>query len=321
MSDAAYGQIPRIVSLIASATEILHALDLGEAQVGRSHECDWPPAVKSLPQVTGPNFEISGSSLDIDQAVRALSERALSVYDVDQAALAALKPDIIITQDQCAVCAVSLADVEGAVRSLAGSEATIVSLSPNTLNDVFRGIERVAVASGFQERGETVVTVLKRRLERVRQLTGGQPVARLAFIEWIEPMMSCGHWMPELIALAGGETIAGTMGASSPYLDWDELAGSDPDVIFVAPCGFDIARTLEDMAVLEAHPAWPGLRAVANGDVYIGDGNSYFNRPGPRLVESAEILAEVLHPSVCDFGHLGEGYVKYQGGPKGAAPR
>jgi iron complex transport system substrate-binding protein len=302
---------PRIVSLIASATEIVHALGLGENFVGRSHECDWPPAVVQKPQLTRPKFKVDGTSADIDRSVQALVADALAVYEVDAGLLESLSPDLIITQDQCAVCAVSLADVEQAVCQIAGDQANVVSLSPHSLADVFDDVMRVAAAANVQEQGQAIVATLKRRLDRVATSVKGQPVTKMAFIEWIEPLMSCGHWMPELIALAGGETAAGETGTKSPYLSWAALAEADPDVILVAPCGFEIQRTLQEMPVLERNPVWPGLRAVANGNVFVADGNAYFNRPGPRLVESAEILAEVLHPESCDFGHMGEGYLRF----------
>lgn len=299
---------PRVISLIASATEIVHALDFGDAQVGRSHECDWPPSVLDLPQLTKPRFKVSGGSAAIDKAVRDLVTNALAVYEVDPDGLADLAPDVIVTQDQCVICAVSLADVERAVCQTTGLEAKVISLKPHSLDDVYRDIETVSAALGTKDRGVKLVSKMQHRLNRIEALTKERDRPRFAFIEWMDPLMSCGHWMPELAKMAGGESIFGEPGANSPTLTWDQLVASDPDAIVVAPCGYDIATTMKEIETLTGHPHWRTLRAVVNGQVYVADGNAYFNRPGPRLVESAEILAEILHPSICDFGHLDEAY-------------
>jgi len=302
---------PRVVSLIASATEIVHALGAGEMQVGRSHECDWPPAVLDLPALTRPKFKVDGSSRDIDQAVRSLVEQGLSVYAVDAASLKALAPDVILTQDQCEVCAVSLADVERAVCSWTDNAANIVSLRPHTMADVYGDISRVAAALGRSEDGKRLIGRMQARIAAVSAAVDGRDKQRLAFIEWVDPPMSGGHWMPELIAAAGGINLFGETGASSPWITWKDVAAADPDVILVAPCGYDISVTLREMRVLAHKSDWQNLRAVRQDRVFVADGNAYFNRPGPRLVESAEILAEVLHPDACDFGHHGKGFVPY----------
>lgn len=302
------GTQPRVVSLIASATEIVHALGMGEAQVARSHECDWPPGVIKLPQLTRPRFNVQGGSRAIDDAVRDLMANALSVYEVDAAKLSETAPDVIITQDQCVVCAVSLADVERAICETTGLDAGIVSLRPETMDDVFRDIAIVADKLAVPDRGTALVASLKRRFERLQKLTARRGKPRLAYIEWMDPLMSCGHWMPELIDAAGGVSIFGTMGEGSPTLDWAQFTASDPDIIVIAPCGYKIEDTMHEITTLTGHPAWPGLRAVAEGHVFVADGNAYFNRPGPRLIESAEILAEIFHPDICDFGHRDEGY-------------
>ncbi len=312
MSDASGVSPPqslRIVSLIASATEIVHALGMGDAQVGRSHECDWPPGVLDLPQLTKAKFKVSGGSAAIDRAVRDLVTNALAVYEVDPDGLAALAPDVILTQDQCVVCAVSLSDVEQAVCQTTGLEANIVSLKPHSMADVYRDIQKVADAFQEPQRGETLVASMQRRLRRVEKLTKGRYQPSVAFIEWIDPLMSCGHWMPELVSVAGGVSLFGEQGATSPYVSWQQLAESDPDVIVIAPCGYDISETKKELDVLTQNPLWSGLRAVADGKVFVADGNAYFNRPGPRLVETAEIMGEILHPSVCDFGHMDQAYI------------
>ena len=303
----------RIVSLIASATEIVCALGFEDQLVGRSHECDFPLEVKRLPQLTSPKFEVEGTSAEIDQRVQSVLEDALSVYRVDAKALDELKPTHIITQSQCEVCAVSLKDVEQAVCELTGSRPMIVSLEPNALDDVWADISRVGAALDASDRAEQLVDELKSRMDDIVQRThwlDSNP--SVAYIEWIDPLMAGGNWMPELIAMAGGLNLFGEAGKHSPWMTWEELVAADPDVIFVAPCGFDIARTLEEMHLLRARDEWHGLKSVGANRVFVADGNQYFNRPGPRLVESLEILAEVIHPNVFHFGHENTGWVRYK---------
>ena len=307
------GNTPRVVSLIASATEIVHALGRGPAQVARSHECDWPPNVLSLPGLTRPKFKVEGSSRAIDQAVRALVEQGLAVYEVDAEALRALAPDVILTQDQCEVCAVSLADVERAVCAWVGNAPTVVSLRPHTMADVYADIGRVASALRCAAEGEALIAHMQTRIAAATAKVAELSKPRLAFIEWIDPPMSGGHWMPELIEAAGGFNLFGERGAQSPWITWEAVAAADPDMILVAPCGYDIPTTTREMGALEGNAIWQGLRAVREGRVLLVDGNAFFNRPGPRLVESAEILAEILHPKACDFGHRGSAYVPFAG--------
>ncbi len=302
----------RVVSLIASATETLHALGSGDMQVGRSHECDWPAKVLDLPDLTRAKFKVHGAtSAEIDRSVEELVEEGLAVYEVDAAQLKALAPDIILTQDQCEVCAVSLADVERAVCSWTDSQAAIVSLRPHTMHDIYQDIARIADAIGKPEQGDTLTDKIQDRLQQIASMTEGRQKPRLAFIEWVEPPMSGGHWMPELIEIAGGENLFGKTGANSPWIQWDEVAAADPEVILVAPCGYDVATTLREMEQLRTNTVWNNLRAVREGHVFAADGNAYFNRPGPRLVESAEILAEILHPDMCAFDHKGTAYVPW----------
>ena len=301
--------MPRIVSLISSATEIVHALGFGEHLVGRSHECDYPPSVRALPVCTEPKFDPDGTSYQIDQRVKAILQEAVSVYRIDAALLDQLAPDFIITQSQCEVCAVSLKDVEAAACQLIGSQPRLVSLEPNALEDVWVDIQRVAEALEVAGRGVEVVAQLKERLEIVAQRA--QALAerpRVACIEWIDPLMAAGNWVPELVEMAGGENLFGAAGDHSPWMEWEELQAQDPDVIVVLPCGYDIEKTRSEMGPLTARSGWTNLRAVRHGRVYLTDGNQYFNRPGPRLAESLEILAEVLHPRVFHCGYEGRGW-------------
>ncbi len=299
----------RIVSLIPSSTEIVCALGFEAHLVGRSHECDFPPSVRRLPVCTEPKFTPEGTSYAIDQQVKRILHEALSVYRVYGDRLRQLQPDIIITQTQCEVCAVSLRDVEQVVCDWLDTRAQIVSLEPNTLADVWADMCRVAEALGAPERGMALVRRLRSRMaalaERARALPDRPTVA---CIEWIDPLMAAGNWMPELVEMAGGSNLFGLAGQHSPWLSWEALRDKDPDVILVTPCGFDIQRSRLEMPTLMRKPGWSDLKAVRSGRVVLADGNQYFNRPGPRLVESLEILAEVLHPGVFHFGHAGTGW-------------
>jgi len=302
----------RIVSLIASATEIVCALGFEDQLVGRSHECDYPLSVKQLPQLTTPKFKVEGSSLEIDQRVKAILLDALSVYQVDPRLLEELQPTHIITQSQCEVCAVSLKDVELAVCEFTSSKPVIVSLEPNSLDDVWADIRRVGESLGAADRAENLIGQIESRMDDIVQRTHWlESNPTVAYIEWIDPLMAGGNWMPELVDIAGGVNLFGEAGKHSPWMTWDELLEKDPDIIFVSPCGFDIERTLQEMHLLTEKPEWKSLKAVAAGRVFVADGNQYFNRPGPRLIESLEILAEIIHPNVFHFGHEGKGWVRY----------
>jgi iron complex transport system substrate-binding protein len=303
----------RIVSLISSATEIVCALGLELDLVGRSHECDYPEPVLRLPVCTAPKFNIEGSSYEIDQRVKALLQEGLSVYRVDAARLRELRPDVILTQTQCEVCAVSLRDVEHAVCDWLDSRPRIVSLAPNALADVWADIHRVAEALNVPERGAELIGRLQYEMTAVSEKAQAVPARPMvACIEWIEPLMAAGNWMPELVEMAGGVNLFGTAGAHSPWLTWQDLCARDPDVIVCLPCGWDIERTRREMPVLTRKPEWPQLRAVRSGRVYLTDGNQYFSRPGPRLSQSLQILAEIFHPSVFQFGHEGTGWQPYR---------
>jgi iron complex transport system substrate-binding protein len=304
--------LPRIVSLIASATEIVCALGLENDLVGRSHECDYPESVTRLPICTAPKFNVEGSSYEIDQRVKALLQEGLSVYRVDAARLRELRPDVILTQTQCEVCAVSLRDVEEAVCDWLDSRPRVVSLAPNALADIWADIHRVADALHVPERGAELIGRLQQRMAAVCEQAQTLPERpTVACVEWIEPLMAAGNWMPELVAMAGGVNLFGTAGAHAPWLTWQELCAKDPDVIVVLPCGWNIERSRREMPVLAQKPEWLQLRAVRHGRVYLTDGNQFFNRPGPRLVESLQILAEILHSAAFHFGHEETGWQQY----------
>jgi iron complex transport system substrate-binding protein len=294
----------RVASLLPSLTEIVCALGCREGLVGRSHECDYPSDVGALPALTAPKFDPKGSSLAIDQRVRALVRDGLSVYRVDPEGLKAARPDVILTQDQCEVCAAGIADVELAVASWLGDAPRVLSLAPRHIGDVWSDVERIAVALDIPERGRSLARQLREATaELSEQAAATDTRPRLVCIEWIDPLMAAGNWMPELVELAGGIPVFGESGELSPWITWEDVVAADPDVLLVMPCGFDVERTRAELPILEALPGYPALRAVREGRAFIADGNQYFNRSGPRLLESLQILAELLHPECFDFGH------------------
>ncbi len=292
--------MPSIVTLLAAATEIVAAVGAGDELVGVSHECDYPPeAVAGRPVLTAARVGSLATSAGVDRSVRRLVADALAVYDVDVELLAALAPDVIVTQDLCRVCAVSVDDVRAAVaRRQRKADVALVSLHPRRLGDILGDIARVADAAGRPAAGERVVAGLQDRIEHVRTVASGAPRRpRVVTVEWIEPVMLGGLWMPELIELAGGEPLGVAAGAPAPTVARDVLARLAPDVVLVKPCGFTVERTLAELPVLTRTlpwRAWTGLGGAAR--VYVADGNAYFNRSGPRIVDSLELLAALLHP-------------------------
>ncbi len=294
----------RIISLLASATEMIAELGCLDQMVGRSHECDYPPEVLNLPVVSTTQINVNTSSEQIDAQIKQLAHnkeeaqgnalKALSIYALDVALLQQLQPDVIFTQTQCEVCAVSERDVMRAVQQLTGLQPRIIALSPYRLSDVWEDVQRVGKALGRLEQAQELVQRYQLRLERLSAATSGKRKPRVTVLEWLDPLMAAGNWTPELIAYAGGENIFGEIGQHSPWLTWEELQAADPDVLILSPCGFTLERTLQDVPLLQQHPSWRSLQAVRQGRVYAIDGNSYLNRSGPRLVESAELLARVL---------------------------
>jgi iron complex transport system substrate-binding protein len=291
----------RIVSLLPSATEIACALGAGPDLVGRSHECDFPPELRGVPVLTSSRVASGSSSGSIDAHVRALVQDALSIYAVDQQRLAELAPDLILTQDLCRVCAVSLSDVQSAVARLAQrNEVQIVSLQPTRLLHVMQDIETVAQALGRPEQGRDLRASLEARITRIAeraQQARSRP--RVASVEWLEPLMLGGTWMPELIELAGGEALAARPGEPAPTLTLKQFAALRADVVLIKPCGFDVERTLLERELIDASLL---SQLAPSARTLVTDGNAFFNRPGPRLVESLEILAAAVHPELfADF--------------------
>jgi len=313
--DGLMTPLPRAVSLLSSATEITAALGRGDCLVGRSHECDFPDWVASLPACSTSKLNVDAPSGAIDRSVKDLIANALSVYRVDGTKLRELRPDVILTQTRCEVCAVTPRDVAEAVADLTGVSPSIVSLRPSALDDLWRDIRRVGDALDAVDQADRLVSQLQARIAAI-EARAAEIEARpaVACIEWIDPLMAAGNWMPELVAKAGGQNLFGEAGSHSPWLDFDALAASDPDIILVMPCGFDLDRTGREMPILDQNETWRALRAVRGRQVYLTDGRQYFNRPGPRLVDSLEILAEILHPTVFSFGHEGGGWVRHTPG-------
>jgi len=289
----------RIVSLLPSSTEILCALGMRERLVGVSHECDYPADVIGLPTLTEPQLDPHGLSGEIDTRVRQIVQEGLSVYRIKTDVLQSLQPDLIVTQDQCDVCAVSLPEVEEAVRCFLTPGVKVVSLKPQRLGDIWEDMRHVARATEREDAAEEVLRGLKRRLWQLEQQTRYLPRPRVACIEWIEPLIAAGNWVPELLEIAGGEYALSGAGAHSPVMTWDALVAYQPEVLVLMPCGFPIAQTQRELSALMTQPQWNALPAVKTNRVFIVDGNAYLNRPGPRIVDSAEILAEILHPDAC----------------------
>jgi iron complex transport system substrate-binding protein len=277
--------------------------------VGRSHECDFPPGIHELPPITEPTIAVEGSSRDIHNRVSNRLEKSLSIYRVQTEALRALQPDIIVTQTQCDVCAVSFTDVEQALKETLNSQPALIPLHATNLQGVWDDLLRVAEGVGRIREGRELLAAYQARIAAIAEVSRDLPSRpTIACIEWMEPLMAAGNWVPELVHLAGGQTVFGQPGEHAPWITWEALAAADPDMLILMPCGFSMARIQEELTVLTQHPLWTQLRSVQRQQVYLTDGNQFFNRPGPRLVESLEILAEIFHPSHFHFGHEGHGW-------------
>jgi iron complex transport system substrate-binding protein len=285
----------KIVSLLASGTELVAALGLGESLVGRSHECDHPAWVKRLPALSRPAFDIHGTSLEIDTRVRERLRAGLPLYEVDEARLAALAPDFIITQTHCEVCAVSPGDLAHGVAARL-ERHQVVALSTGTIDGILEGFVEVAKVLGAAEAGRSLVVGIRDGLAALGARTRPLRRPRVACLEWIDPLFAMGNWGPELVELAGGDCLFGTAGAHSTTMTFEALREADPEIVVVAPCGFDLTRTLAELPALTGRPGWRELSAVRAGRVFAADGNFYFNRSGPMLFDTPEILAEMLHP-------------------------
>lgn len=287
----------RVVSLLPSATEILFAIGAGDDVVGVTHECDFPAQALARPRLTSSALPAAGSSAEIGRHVRRSLHEGSSLYHLDADLLEELAPDLIVTQELCAVCAVSYEIVDRAVRRLRG-DPRLISLEPSSLDDVFATIAHLGDLTGRRAAADDLLAQLRARVGTLRAHASRQRERpHVLVLEWTDPPMSGGHWTPGLVELAGAQPVLGNPGANSRVLLWDEIAAADPDEIIVGPCGFDLERTHAAIAELGANPVWLGLRAVREGRVHAIDGNQYLNRPGPRLVDTAEIMAQALFAS------------------------
>ncbi|MBN4072140.1 ABC transporter substrate-binding protein [Flavobacteriales bacterium AH-315-E23] len=287
------------------------AIGMGEYLVGRSHECDFPEEVVALPVCSEPRYKSDGTSSEINKVVREKLEDALSIYTVDIDLIKSLRPTHIITQSQCEVCAVSTDELQEALKELIEEESvTVVDLNPESMEHIYNDMLRIASSLSVETAGEELIANMKKSFSALAERTVGRNRPSIAHIEWIDPIMVAGHWTYDLIEWAGGDNCFPD--PNKRWIGFDELVQANPDKIVVAPCGFSIEHSLKEMHFLTGNPKWEVLRAVQNDEVFISDGHQYFNRSGPRLVDSAEILAEVYHADLGDK-YRGRGWIEFEG--------
>ena len=300
----------RVLSLLSSTTEIIYALGCGDRLIGRSHECDYPEQVSELPVCTFPKFNVDGTSREVDDEVKSLVQSALSIYYINEKLLKELKPDIIFTQSQCEVCAVSVSDVENALKNITGLSSRVISVEPNSIEDIFNDILTIAEILNVRKKGKELVELIKAKIDSTEKIVYQKSSPSVAAIEWIDPLMAAGNWVPQLIKVAGGKNLFGEAGKHSPWMKYNDLVEQDPEIIIVMPCGYDIKKSLIEIKTLESKKGWGSLKAVRNRNVYITDGNQFFNRPGPRIIESLEILLEIIHSDFSESKHIDSGWIK-----------
>lgn len=285
----------RIASLLPSTTEICFALGLGPSLVGVTHECDFPPQAEYKPVLTANQLPGNGSPAEVDRHVREALHQGSSLYRLDHQQLQRARPDLIITQELCEVCAVAYPQVLEAARVLPG-HPTVMSVEPTTLAGVLRSILDVGQATGTRERAEELVRGLWARVDAVRGAVAGRPHRRVACLEWTDPLMVAGHWVPDQVTTAGGDDVLGAAGVASRAIEFEELREADPELILCIPCGYRLEGAEEQARQLSSRPGWEQLSAARSGEIYALDGSWYFNRPGPRVIDGIEILARILHP-------------------------
>ena len=302
----------KIISLLPAATEIICALGLENQLVGRSHECDYPSTVKNLPVCSSAKFLPGSSSSEIDRQVKEILSDSLSIYTIDKELLRSIAPDIIITQAQCEVCAVSLKDVELSLSNLLEKDCQVISLQPQGLSDIYSDIEKLANQLGVATTGAYLLELFEERINIIHhKLKFITEKPKVACIEWLSPLMIAGNWTPEIIEIAGGVPVLTEKGTHSAYVSFEEIQKEDPDIIVLMPCGFPVDRTLQEISIMLELPGWSALRAVQQNRIYITDGNQYFNRSGPRITDSIEIMAEIINPKQFVFGYEGEGWIRF----------
>jgi len=303
----------RIISLLPAATEMICALGLGHQLVGRSHECDYPSSIVNLPVCSSAKFISGSNSAEIDKQVKEILSDSLSIYEVDSALIKQLSPDIIITQAQCEVCAVSLNDVELALKDLLEKECQIISLQPNGLDDIYREIQLLADQLGVPEAGVELLELSEERINIIRhKLKFISERPSVACVEWLSPLMIAGNWTPEIVEIAGGTPVLTLAGKHSSYINFEDIVKANPDILVLMPCGFSIQRTLQEINLLLDLPGWTDLKAVQNQKIFVVDGNQYFNRSGPRITDSIEIMAEIINPKQFVFGYEGNGWLNFR---------
>ena len=285
----------RICSFLPSATEIIYLLGLEDNLFGVTHECDYPEGAKTKLKLTQ-NLLNASTSFEIDSAVRESLKGGRGVYSINEENLNNAAPDIIFTQELCEVCAVPYGEIFRASRKLS-SFPEIISLDTFTLSDILQSIVNVAKKCGKEEKGKSIIRKLEERIETAKEISSSQEKKRVLFIEWVDPIMSCGHWMPELIDIAGGQDLFGVSGENSKIIDWEDVLSASPDYLIIAPCGFKTARARDEARYLTKLAGWEKIPAVKNKKVYVADGHAYFSRPGPRIVDGLEILVSILNPS------------------------
>ena len=303
----------KIVTLIPSATEIVAFLGKKNLIVGKSHECDYPKDLNKIKKLTSPKINIYGTSREIHNQITLILENSLSVYKVDVSELKKLDPDVVVTQAHCEVCAVSFSEVKEIVTNHINKKTKIISLQPNTLEDVFDDINRVAKGLNIDEiTTKNLIKPLKERVKNIQTKSLKQKKKTIACIEWIDPLMAAGNWIPEMVKISGGEDIFGKSGKDSHWVKFDEIQRYNPEIIIFLPCGYNIEKTQQEVKNLfTLDSKWSELNAFLNKKIYIVDGNQFFNRPGPRLVESLEIFAEIIHPELFNFNHNQDGWINF----------
>lgn len=304
----------RIVSLLPSATEIICKLGLADQLVGVSHECDKSEIPGDPPAITSPKYAKNGTSLAIDQSVKSLVEQGLSVFNVDTTLLRDINPDIVLTQDHCEVCAVPYSDVYQAVQ-LVCSNTSIVSISPTTLAEVIISFERIGLAVDAEAKAKRLIDETHQRFNIIRQTVVGEHRKRIIALEWLEPLMTGGNWIPELMEISGGDALLAEPGKHSPFVNWENIIDENPDIILLMPCGYSLEQTRKEFHLLTNKPDWKNLKAVQKQQVFILEGNRFFNRPGPSLYESARILGEVIHPHLFQPTLLNNGWINSNSTP------
>jgi iron complex transport system substrate-binding protein len=307
----------RVVSLLASATEIVCALGVGETLVGRSHECDNPDWVRRLPACSEPAFDVSVSSREIDTEVRRRLRSGEPLYHVHGELIQELRPDLLITQAHCEVCAVTPGDVQRS--GACALTARQIALSASSLEGIFQGIRQIAKALDLEEEGDAVVLREQKRLDKVREEAARFSPPTVVMLEWTDPVFAMGNWGPELVEIANGNLLLGRKGEYSAAIPGEQLRDADPEYLIVAPCGFNLKRSLRELAVLEQYPWWSELQAVRNGNVAFADGNLFFNRSGMTISQTAEIIAEILHG--ISFGAAGVHWRRIDAEARSEVPR